>query len=48
MSRKTFRILFSIMAAVVLALIGMNIQLDNEKTWDASYEMANRHITFNN
>jgi hypothetical protein len=46
MSRKTFRILFSILAAVIIALIVMNISLDNEKTWDVCYEMANKHIEY--
>jgi len=44
MSRKTFRISISVIAAVILALIGMNIALDSEKTWDVCYDMANRGI----
>lgn len=48
MSRKTFCILFSVLAAIIIALAGMNIRLDSEKNWDVCYEMANQHITFNN
>ena len=44
MSRKTFRILFSILAGIIMALIVMNISLDNEKTWDECYEMTNKRI----
>ena len=44
MSRKTFRILFSILAGIIMALIAMNISLDNEKTWDECYEMTNKRI----
>ena len=46
MSKKTFRIFIGIMAVVLSALIGMNISLDNEKTWDVSYEMANTNISW--
>lgn len=46
MSKKTFRISISIMAVVLSALIGMNIALDNEKTWDVSYEMTNTNVTW--
>ena len=46
MSRKTFRISISVIAAVIIALIGMNISLDNEKTWDVCYEMANTKVSW--
>ena len=46
MSRKTFRIAVSILAAVIAALIWMNISLEHEKTWDVCYEMANRHVEY--
>lgn len=46
MSKKTFRISIGIMAVVLSALIGMNIALDNEKTWDVSYEMTNTNVTW--
>lgn len=46
MGKRAFRITISIMAAVLLALIGMNISLDNEKTWDVSYEMTNTNVTW--
>lgn len=46
MNKKAFRISIGIMAAVLFALIGMNISLDNEKTWDVSYEMANTHVSW--
>jgi len=46
MSKKTFRISIGIMAVVLSALIGMNISLDNEKTWDVSYEMTNTNVTW--
>ena len=44
MEKRTFRILFSILAAVIIALTVMNISLDKEKTWDECYEMSNKRI----
>lgn len=46
MSKKTFRISIGIMAVVLSALIGMNKAIDNEKTWDVSYEMTNTNVTW--
>jgi len=46
MGKRAFRITISIMAAVLFALIGMNISLDNEKTWDVCYEMTNTNVTW--
>lgn len=46
MSKRTFRILFSVLAAGIIALAGMNIALDNEKTWDECYAMANAKISW--
>ena len=44
MSRKTFGIFISVLAAVVIALAGMNIAAANEKTWDVSYRMTDTRI----
>lgn len=46
MSKRTFRILFSVLAAGIIALAGMNIALDNEKTWDECYAMANAKVSW--
>lgn len=46
MGKRAFRITISIMAAVLLALIGMNKAIDNEKTWDVCYEMTNTNVTW--
>lgn len=46
MSKRAFRISICIMAVVLSALIGMNKALDNEKTWDISYEMTNTHVSW--
>lgn len=46
MSKRAFRITMCIMALVLSALIGMNKALDNETTWDISYEMTNTHVSW--
>lgn len=46
MSRKTFGISISVIAAVILALVGMNISLEREKTWDSEHPMANTRISW--
>lgn len=46
MGKRAFRITISIMAAVLLALIGMNKAIDNKKTWDVCYEMTNTNVTW--
>lgn len=46
MNRKTFGISISVIAAAIIALAAMNISLDNEKTWDVSYAMANTHVSW--
>ena len=46
MSRKAFGIFIGAAAAVIIALIGMNMALDNRKTWDVCYEMANTHVSW--
>ena len=44
MSKRAFRICASILAAVTIALIGMNIAADADKTWDVCFEMTNRRV----
>lgn len=46
MKRKTFGITISVLAAVVIALAGLNIGLDRRVTWDSCYEMANAKISW--
>lgn len=46
MSKRTFRIFITVIAAGIIALAGMNIALDNEKTWDECYEMANAKVSW--
>ena len=46
MSKRTFKILFSVLAAGIIALAGMNIALDNEKTWDECYAMENVNVNW--
>ena len=46
MNKRTFRILFSVLAAGIIALAGMNIALDNEKTWDSEHPMANAKVSW--
>ena len=46
MSRKAFWIFFSVLAAVIIALAGMNLALNSEKTWDESFPMANARVSW--
>lgn len=46
MSRKAFGISISVIAAVILALAGLNIGLEKEKTWDSEHPMANARISW--
>ena len=46
MRRKTFGITAGILAAVIIALAGANIALDNRKDWDVCYGMANAKISW--
>lgn len=46
MNKRTFSIFISVIAAGIIALAGMNMALDNEKTWDECYEMANAKISW--
>lgn len=46
MSKRTFSIFISVIAAGIIALAGMNMALENEKTWDECYEMANAKISW--
>ncbi len=46
MSRKPFYATLGILVAVIIALIGMEKALDNEKTWDVSYGMANTNVSW--
>ena len=44
MEKKTFRIRLAIMAAIIGALIFLNVKQDSRQDWDVCYEMANRNI----
>ena len=46
MSKRTFRISISIIAAVIMALVGMTIREEHKQTWDICYEMTNQHINY--
>lgn len=46
MARKTFGITVSILAAVIIALAGLNRMEDNRKTWDVCFEMANAKVSW--
>lgn len=46
MSKKGFRIAMSILAAVIVALIGLNMTTAEDEGFDVSYRMANAHITW--
>lgn len=47
MARKTFGITVSILAAVIIALAGLNRMEDSRKTWDVCFEMANAKVSWN-
>lgn len=46
MSKKGFRIAMSILAAVIVALIGLNMTTAEDEGFDVSYQMANAHISW--
>ena len=46
MNRRAFSIIIGVLAVVIIALAGMNIALDREKTWDSEYTMANARISW--
>lgn len=46
MKRKTFCIMMGAVTAVIIALAGLNIAIDNEKTWDACHPMANAKVSW--
>ena len=46
MSKRTFRISICVIAAVIMALIGMTVREEHKQTWDVCYEMANQHINY--
>lgn len=46
MSRKAFWIFFSVLAAVIIALGGLNMGLDRKVTWDSEHPMANSRISW--
>ena len=46
MTRKTFSILFSALAAVIIALAVMNTRPVEAKGWDTCHAMANANISW--
>lgn len=46
MSRKSFVIVLGVLAAMIIALAGMNAGIDRRKNWDTCYEMANAKISW--
>jgi len=46
MSKKSFRIIISILAVVIITIFGMNIAEDQKKTWDSEHPMANARISW--
>ena len=44
MSEKAFRISAAILAAVIAALVWLNVSVKPRTPWDAVYEMANSRI----
>ena len=46
MNRKSFVIVLGVLAAMIIALAGMNAGIDRRKNWDTCYEMANAKISW--
>ena len=46
MTRKTFSILFSTLAAVIIAMAVMNARPVEAKGWDTCHAMANANISW--
>lgn len=46
MSRKTFAIFISVIAAVIMAMAGIAAAKENERTWDSEHPMANAGISW--
>lgn len=46
MSKRAFRISICVLAAVIMALAGAEIAMDQRKTWDSEHPMANVRISW--
>lgn len=44
MSRRSFIVALCVLAAVIGALVWLNVQQAQRKTWDVSYAMTNQGI----